>query len=168
MAVVVNVAAVTFAGAAFLIRSCYLTMFRPCTGPSAEAGKAPNAMHRTSTILGYVKGGTLALAMSAPWAAPRLAQAHEKNACGCYQNTADMCFCERTSKCGCPGECEPRGCEESRQKQFDKEIQAETQKAIEAERKQREEAAEKERKANPPDEDEEEEAETGPLASVSE
>ncbi len=65
------------------------------------------------------------------------------NACGCYQSTAGACTCTRPSKCGCPGECEPKGCEEKRQKELDKEIQAETKKAEEADKKRREEEAAK-------------------------
>lgn len=56
------------------------------------------------------------------------------NACGCY-GEAGNCVCERKAKCGCPGECEPKGCEEARQKQMQKEIDAETKKAKEAEQK---------------------------------
>ena len=58
------------------------------------------------------------------------------NACGCRQNSQGLCFCEKKSKCGCPGECEPNGCEERRAKQIDKEIQAETKKAEESSRRQ--------------------------------
>jgi hypothetical protein len=52
-----------------------------------------------------------------------------KNACGCRQDSAGTCYCDHKSKCGCPGECEPKGCEEKRAKQLDKEIQLETKKA---------------------------------------
>ena len=126
-------------------------------------------MNRSSTSLTYLKHGALALAMLAGAAAPRPAQAHDKpNACGCYQNTAGMCFCERTSKCGCPDECEPKGCAEKRQQELDQELEVEMQKAIEAERQQREEAEERERAANPFDEDEADEAESSPVASLCE
>jgi hypothetical protein len=56
------------------------------------------------------------------------------NACGCY-GEGNNCICERKAKCGCPGECEPKGCEAARQKQLQKEIEAETKKAKEAEEK---------------------------------
>jgi hypothetical protein len=61
----------------------------------------------------------------------------EVNACGCYQDTAGACFCGKKGKCDCPGECEPKGCEEKRAKQMQKEIAAETKKAAEADKKQR-------------------------------
>jgi hypothetical protein len=54
------------------------------------------------------------------------------NACGC-RGEGNNCSCERKAKCGCPGECEPKGCEEARQKEMEKEIAAETKKAKEAE-----------------------------------
>jgi hypothetical protein len=47
------------------------------------------------------------------------------NACGCYEDSAGACHCAKKSKCGCPGECEPAGCEEKRQKQLDKETSEE-------------------------------------------
>jgi hypothetical protein len=53
----------------------------------------------------------------------------DRNACGCYQTDGGSCYCDKKSKCGCPGECEPKGCEEKRQKQIDKEIHAETKRA---------------------------------------
>jgi len=71
------------------------------------------------------------------------AQDHKPNACGCYQKSDGTCVCGRPSKCGCPEQCEPKGCEEKRTKELDKEIQAETKKAEEAEKKRREEAAAK-------------------------
>ena len=51
------------------------------------------------------------------------------NACGCRQGSSGACYCEKKSHCGCPGECEPKGCEEKRAKQLDKEVQEETRKA---------------------------------------
>ena len=75
----------------------------------------------------------------AVWLVP-VAQAAEDglNACGCRQGASQgMCYCEKKSHCGCPGECEPQGCEERRSKQMEKEIQAETRKAEEAARRQR-------------------------------
>src|ERR1051325_4681912 len=58
------------------------------------------------------------------------------NACGCREGAPGQCICERKSHCGCPGECEPKGCEEKRAKQLEKEIQVETRKAEEAQRRQ--------------------------------
>jgi hypothetical protein len=59
------------------------------------------------------------------------------NACGCRQGGSGVCYCEKKSHCGCPGECEPKGCEEKRAKQLEKEVQEETRKAEEAQRRQR-------------------------------
>ncbi|HUC08399.1 MAG TPA: hypothetical protein VMR96_09950 [Solirubrobacterales bacterium] len=58
------------------------------------------------------------------------------NACGCRQGGDGLCYCERKSRCGCPGECEPKGCEEKRAKQMEREIEVETKKAQEATRRQ--------------------------------
>jgi len=57
------------------------------------------------------------------------------NACGCYKNSAGVCLCGKKGKCECPGECEPKGCAEKREKDYDREIQAETKRAQEAEKK---------------------------------
>ena len=61
----------------------------------------------------------------------------EVNACGCYKDGAGACFCGKKGKCACPGECEPKGCEEKRNKEIQKEVEAETKKAHEADQKQR-------------------------------
>jgi hypothetical protein len=62
--------------------------------------------------------------------------AAEKNKCGCTRNESNnTCSCDKGSKCGCPGDCEPKGCEEKREQQMKKEIDAETKKAAEADRK---------------------------------
>lgn len=58
------------------------------------------------------------------------------NKCGCTLNESNnSCSCSKAAKCGCPGECEPKGCEEKREAQRKKEIDAETKKAAEADRK---------------------------------
>src|SRR4029078_4801417 len=58
------------------------------------------------------------------------------NKCGCTLNESNTtCTCSKSAKCGCPGECEPKGCEEKREVQRRKEIDAETKKAAEADRK---------------------------------
>jgi hypothetical protein len=58
------------------------------------------------------------------------------NKCGCTLNESNnSCSCSKGAKCGCPGECEPKGCEEKREAQRRKEIDAETKKAAEADRK---------------------------------
>jgi hypothetical protein len=85
------------------------------------------------------------------------AEKHQLNACGCYGDS-NHCTCEKKAKCGCPGECEPKGCEEARQKELQKEIEAETKKAKEqeaarekaAEPKSDEESAEKAKPKTPP------------------
>jgi hypothetical protein len=59
------------------------------------------------------------------------------NACGCYKDGAGACFCGKKGKCACPGECEPKGCEEKRNKEIQREVDAETKKAHEADKKQR-------------------------------
>jgi hypothetical protein len=74
------------------------------------------------------------------------------NACGCYKDTAGACFCGKKGKCACPGDCEPKGCEEKRNKEIQKEVAAETKKAHEADKKQRassHESAKKETKHKP-------------------
>jgi hypothetical protein len=70
---------------------------------------------------------------------------HEVNACGCYRDASGSCYCGKRSTCDCPGDCEPRGCEEKRAKEMDKEIQAETRRAQDAERRQQQEAEAKRR-----------------------
>lgn len=57
------------------------------------------------------------------------ARAADRNKCGCYKDGAGTCFCDKKAKCGCPGDCEPKGCEEARNKELQKEIEAETKKA---------------------------------------
>jgi hypothetical protein len=74
------------------------------------------------------KGGTTAAA-----AGPK----KDVNACGCYKDGAGACFCGKKGKCACPGDCEPKGCEEKRNKEIQKEVAAETKKAADADRKQR-------------------------------
>ena len=80
----------------------------------------------------------LALVLALPVASVNQAQAAKRklNKCGCYGDGV-TCTCQRSAKCGCPGECEPKGCEEARQKKLQKEIEEETRKAKEAEAAQR-------------------------------
>jgi len=60
------------------------------------------------------------------------------NKCGCTLNESNnSCTCSKAAKCGCPGECEPKGCEEKREAQRKKELDAETKKAAEADKKHR-------------------------------
>ena len=52
------------------------------------------------------------------------------NKCGCTRNESNnTCSCAKGAKCGCPGDCEPKGCEEKREQQMKREIEAETKKA---------------------------------------
>jgi hypothetical protein len=74
-------------------------------------------------LFGVVLGSVLVVSLAgAVGAAPA------RNDCGCYKDGA-TCFCDKKAKCGCPGDCEPKGCEEQRDKALQKEIDAETKKA---------------------------------------
>jgi hypothetical protein len=75
---------------------------------------------------------------------------HEVNACGCYKDGTGACFCGKKGKCACPGDCEPKGCEDKRNKEIQKEVAAETKKAHDADQKERtKEHASKEPKKKP-------------------
>jgi hypothetical protein len=50
------------------------------------------------------------------------------NACGCYRDGHNACVCYRKNRCGCPGECEPIGCEEKRQKALQQRMEEELDK----------------------------------------
>ncbi|HVY40035.1 MAG TPA: hypothetical protein VHM31_18980 [Polyangia bacterium] len=63
------------------------------------------------------------------------ARGDDRNKCGCYKDGAGVCYCEKKAKCGCPGECEPKGCEEQRERELQKEIDAETKKAASSQKK---------------------------------
>jgi len=99
------------------------------------------------TILAWLVAGTISL----DGVTLRTAAAAEDglNACGCRQGSSGACYCEKKSHCGCPGECEHKGCEEKRAKQMEKEVQEETRKAEEAEHRQRARQA-TEQEAPPP------------------
>lgn len=73
--------------------------------------------------------------------ASRSAADEPMNACGCRQNSSGACYCQRNAKCGCPGECEPKGCDEKRTKQFENEVELETKRAKESARRQQEATA---------------------------
>jgi hypothetical protein len=75
------------------------------------------------------------------WVGAGNANAADKNKCGCYKDGSGVCFCDKKAKCGCPGDCEPKGCDAAREKQIQKEIEAETKKAAEADRKHKATAA---------------------------
>jgi hypothetical protein len=74
-------------------------------------------------------GAALGLSLLVSLCVGGAAAAGTPNKCGCYKDTAGTCFCAKKGKCGCPGDCEPKGCEEQRDKEIQKEIEAETKKA---------------------------------------
>jgi hypothetical protein len=74
-------------------------------------------------LFGVVLGSVLVVFLAGTAGA-----APARNKCGCYKDGA-TCFCDKKAKCGCPGDCEPKGCEEQRDKELQKEIDAETKKA---------------------------------------
>jgi hypothetical protein len=62
----------------------------------------------------------------------------ETNACGCYRDSVGMCVCLRQSRCGCPGQCEPLGCEEQRQKDLARRMEEELKRIRDEERARQE------------------------------
>jgi hypothetical protein len=65
------------------------------------------------------------------------------NACGCYMKPTGGCVCtNKKAKCECPGECEPAGCDEKRNKELEKEA-SDAMKRAQEEEKKREEAENK-------------------------
>ena len=80
-------------------------------------------------LFGVVLGSVLVVLLAGAGVA-----APERNNCGCYKDGA-TCFCDKKAKCGCPGDCEPKGCEEQRDKELQKEIDAETKKAAASDHK---------------------------------
>jgi hypothetical protein len=78
---------------------------------------------------------------SAPTAAVESTPATNK--CGCYEDSAGSCHCAKKNQCGCPGECEPAGCEEKRQKEFAKEAQEELKRQQQEDKKRNAELAKK-------------------------
>jgi hypothetical protein len=67
------------------------------------------------------------------------------NACGCYRNEGGACVCtDRKAKCECPGECEPVGCSEKRDKELEREMAAEIKRAQDDEKRRQAEQSEKE------------------------
>ena len=90
--------------------------------------------------LSLIVGAALLAALTTAIAGPALAA--DLNSCGCSQDPSGGCYCERKAKCGCPGECEPNGCAEKREKQLQKEVDAETKKAAATDRKRQPERTE--------------------------
>jgi hypothetical protein len=79
------------------------------------------------------------LLLSAP------ARAQTPNACGCYSDAQGACHCNKGSKCGCPDECEPMGCEKKRMAEANREAEKEMRR-IAAREKERSAKAAKEMK----------------------
>lgn len=66
---------------------------------------------------------------------PLARAADAPNACGCFRDDKGSCRCMKPTKCGCPGECEPAGCEAKRQAAAEREAQAALKRIAERERK---------------------------------
>ncbi len=77
-------------------------------------------------------GAILGLGLLISLGTARPVRADDRNKCGCYKDGAGLCYCDKKAKCGCPGDCEPKGCEEQREKELQKEIDAETKKAADS------------------------------------
>jgi hypothetical protein len=93
---------------------------------------AMRVLKRVGKVLGMVVPAfvlALVIAMAAGYAV-----AADKNKCGCYRDSGGTCYCDKKAKCGCEGDCEPKGCEAAREKQIQKEIDAETKRAADRER----------------------------------
>lgn len=101
-----------------LIRSSESLSLSPSTHSLASATR-PRGI-----IMGGFVAAWLALAF-----VPRSSSADELNACGCSQSPAGECVCTKQAKCGCPGMCEPVGCAAKREKEFKRELEAETRRA---------------------------------------
>jgi hypothetical protein len=99
-------------------------------------------------------GGEVAVAKTAKKDKTEAAAASSKappgvtlNACGCYRR-GEACMCtNKNARCDCPGDCEPVGCDEKRQKEMDREVAAEVKRAEDADKKRAAAEAESERKA---------------------
>jgi hypothetical protein len=71
------------------------------------------------------------------------------NACGCYRDGGGSCVCtDKKGKCECPGECEPIGCGEKRDKEIEREMAAEIKRAQDDEKKRQAEREAQEAKDN--------------------
>jgi len=104
-------------------------------------------------VLGFAPDGSTKEKPKAPAAGkPSGTPAEPINACGCYKDTRGACVCtDKKAKCECPGECDPVGCSEKREKELEREMAAEVKRAQEDEkrRKAQEEAAERGENASP-------------------
>jgi hypothetical protein len=71
------------------------------------------------------------------------------NACGCYHDAKGGCACtDKKGKCECPGECEPVGCSEKRDKEIEKEMAAEIKRAQDDEKRREAEREAQEAREN--------------------
>jgi hypothetical protein len=119
---------------------------------------APTSQNRLRMTTMVVALSTATAVIGLPGASGRFgipiaAAADDKpNACGCYRDSAGSCYCGKKAKCGCPGECEPKGCEEKRDKLIKKEIEVETRKAQEQSRKHAETKSHDDRPVAEPEE----------------
>ena len=111
-------------------------MSRTSQGPSLFEWLFKRRVPRELGLHADVRSFAVAVIVAAVLLRVAVASGEERNHCGCYRDTSGACFCEKKATCGCPGECEPRGCEEKRDKDIQKEIEAETKKAEESGRKQ--------------------------------
>ncbi len=105
---------------------------------TGQAWRGFDGLVRTRALPSFLPTFVLAsalLALTFGVSAGRAAAA-DKNSCGCYKDDTGTCYCDKKAKCGCPGDCEPKGCSEAREKQIQKQIEAETKKAAEAGRRQ--------------------------------
>jgi hypothetical protein len=71
------------------------------------------------------------------------------NACGCYRDARGGCVCtDKKGKCECPGECEPVGCGEKRDKEIEREMAAEVKRVQDEEKKRQADREAQEAKEN--------------------
>ncbi|HTA17874.1 MAG TPA: hypothetical protein VK989_01195, partial [Polyangia bacterium] len=76
------------------------------------------------------------------------------NACGCYHDAKGGCVCtDKKGKCECPGECEPVGCGEKRDKEMEREMAAEIKRAQEDEKRRNDAQRDDEAKQSAPSTD---------------
>jgi hypothetical protein len=99
-------------------------------------------------VVGVVamSGATMSVAKDKPKQPPAAASSDKStakagppvNACGCYKTDRGSCVCtDKKGKCECPGECEPVGCDQKREKEMEREMAAEVKRAQEDDRKRK-------------------------------
>ena len=97
-----------------------------------------------SLLLGAAPGASQPAKKKEPAASVEKSEATPPlNTCGCYEDSNGICHCTRKSKCGCPGACEPTGCEDKRRKEEDKEAQEEVKRQREEDKKRNAELVKK-------------------------